>query len=134
LKINDANQIAPEPSMDPMLLNCQGDIYDLARDTTEPSMGDVQREIERMVEDGVSASQKPADAVGRDPASFIAHGAKMLSVARSRLVKADALYQARRNQELLRSRERLLQMDSEHGKLIENLSRIIAKLEALRDP
>lgn len=101
--------------------------------STAPEMEELQREIERMVQDGAAASGTVADAIGRDPASFVAHAARMLSVARSRRIRAEAIYQARRAQETIAFNERLLQLDRDHGKLIKDLSHIITKLEALRD-
>ena len=97
-----------------------------------PELTDLQREIERMIEDGAKASGVAPDAIGRDPEAFIAHAAKMLSLARSRRIRAEALYQARRANDIEAFNERLLRLDQDHAKLIRNLSAIITKLEALR--
>lgn len=96
------------------------------------ALEEIEREIMKMVDEAAAPNRLTVDTISRDPDAYIKHSEKMLFLARSRRIRAEALYQARRATEIEAFNERLLRLDQDHAKLIRNLSGVITKLEALR--
>jgi len=92
----------------------------------------LKAEVEQMVDQGTKVSLAADMSVAKEPKQFVAYAQTMLGIARNRLIRADAIYHARRAAEILKAKDRLLQMDAEHDKLVSELANLIDKLEAMR--
>lgn len=75
---------------------------------------------------------KPDSLIVQSPKTYIAQAEQMLAQCRDSLIKAESLHHAKRSSEILAFKDRLLLLDAQHAKLVEDLTSMIDKLEALR--
>lgn len=67
-----------------------------------------------------------------DPKAYIAHAGVVLAQVRDALIKAESMHLAKRSAEIVQFRDRLLRLDGDHSKQVEELTALIDKLEAIR--
>lgn len=92
----------------------------------------LKAEIEHMIDAGMKVAVANEQNVMRDPKSFVAAAEGMLQRARGQLIRAEALHHAKRSQEILAFKDRLLRIDSDHEKISGDLNSIISRLEGIR--